>query len=354
MSVIRWSAIAAGAAWAMLQLTPGPGIAAEDAMKGKKRPVVIAHRGASGYLPEHTLPAKALAHGMGADYLEQDIVLTKDGVPIVLHDILLDDTTDVAHVFPGRHRSDGHFYAIDFTLEEIRRLRAHERRAAGDADNTAFPDRFPRGPGLSGVPTLEEEILLIEGLNRSRGMQTGLYIELKAPQFHSREGLDIAQAVLDVLDTAGLSDAGDRVYLQCFDPPTLRHMKETLQTALPLIQLIGDNAWGEDGGTDYTYLQTDEGLREIAAYADGIGPWIMQIYRGRSTQGEIELSDLVERAHGAGLLVHPFTFRRDALPPGIESYPELLEVFIDTVGVDGLFTDFPDLTLDYLESAWRQ
>ncbi len=320
-------------------------------MTAESRPIVIAHRGASGYLPEHTLPAKALAHGMGADFLEQDIVLTKDAVPIVLHDILLDSTTDVATIFPDRARADGHFYAIDFSLAEIRRLRAHERRAPGRGDSSVFPARFPAGPGLSGVPTLAEEIRLVEGLNRSRGMHTGLYIELKAPQFHNAEGMDIARAVLDVLEKEGLSEAREHVFLQCFDPPTLKYLKNTLQTSLPLIQLIGDNSWGEDGGTDYDYLRSDEGLAEIARYADGIGPWIRQIYTGRDAEGKAAVTDLVARAHRANLLVHPFTFRRDALPPGISSYRELLDLFIGQIGVDGVFTDFPDLTVNYLESV---
>ncbi len=331
--------------------TAADGPAAASGMTGDDRPIVIAHRGASGYLPEHTLPAKALAHAMNADYLEQDVVLTRDGVPIVLHDILLDDTTDVAGVFPGRQREDGHFYAIDFSLAEIRQLRAHERRSGGASGEAAFPGRFPVGPGLSGIPTLAEEIRLIEGLNRSRGMHTGLYIELKAPQFHREAGLDIAQAVLDVLEAAGLAEARERVYLQCFDPPTLRYLRDTLKTPLPLIQLIGDNSWGEDGGTDYDWLRSDAGLADIARYADGIGPWIMHIYAGRDPGGEARITDLVSRAHGAGLLVHPFTFRRDALPPGIDSYRELLDLFFGRVGVDGVFTDFPDLTVDYLEAA---
>lgn len=338
-------------------LLPGmlAGAAQEGAaLKATTRPIVIAHRGASGYLPEHTLPAKALAHGMGADFLEQDVVLTKDGVPIVLHDILLDDTTDVALVFPHRARNDGRFYAIDFTLQEIRQLRAHERRAPGQDKITAFSGRFPAGPGLSGVPTLAEEIRLIEGLNRSRGMRTGLYIELKAPQFHRSEGMDIAQAVMAVLDDAGLSEARDRIFLQCFDPPTLKYLKHTLKTSLPLIQLIGDNSWGEDGGTDYDRLRSDPGLTDIARYADGIGPWIMHIYTGMDASGGPILTDLVTRAHHAGLLVHPFTFRRDALPVGISSYVELLDLFIGHIGVDGVFTDFPDLTVNYLEPANSQ
>ncbi|WP_269473276.1 glycerophosphodiester phosphodiesterase family protein [Kineobactrum salinum] len=144
-------------------------------------PIVIAHRGASGYLPEHTLAAKAMAHAMGADYIEQDVVLSSDGVPLVLHDIHLDTTTDVARRFPARARDDGRYYAIDFSLEEIRQLRVHERRAGATAGEAAFPHRFPLGPGMMTVPTLAEEIDLIAGLDHSRGRRTGLYIELKAP-----------------------------------------------------------------------------------------------------------------------------------------------------------------------------
>ena len=319
----------------------------------RDRPIVIAHRGASGYLPEHTLPAKALAHAMGADYLEQDVVLTRDGVPIVLHDILLDDTTDVASVFPGRQRQDGHFYAIDFSLKEIRQLRAHERRTTSGGDRAVFPGRFPPGEGISGIPTLAEEIRLIEGLNHSRQMRTGLYIELKAPRFHEAAGQDIARAVLDTLEAADLASARDRIYLQCFDPQTLRYLRETLETPLPLIQLIGDNSWGEGGNADYDWLRTREGLADIARYADGIGPWIMHIYRGRNAAGDTEMTELVNRAQYQGLLVHPFTFRRDALPPGIRDYDELLDLFIRDAQVDGLFTDFPDLTVEYLDAQTK-
>lgn len=311
-------------------------------------PVVIAHRGASGYLPEHTLAAKALAHAMGADYLEQDVVLTRDGVPIVLHDIHLQTTTDVAQRFPGRSRSDGQFYAIDFTLAEIRQLRVFERRGP-EGDSTAFPDRFPLGPGLFTVPTLAEEIALIAGLDHSRGRRTGLYIELKAPRFHRQEGHDIARAVLQVLADTGYSERAEQVFLQCFDDATLRYLRKDLQTPLPLIQLIADSSWGEDSAVDYDFLQTPAGLDQIAGYADGIGPWLMQIYRGRDTQGKAIFSPLVAEAHARGLLVHPYTFRRDQLPEGIASFEELLHLFIDEQRVDGLFTDFPDLVVDYLD-----
>tara|TARA_R110002110_G_scaffold333755_2_gene544496 strand:+ start:61258 stop:62298 length:1041 start_codon:yes stop_codon:yes gene_type:complete len=309
-------------------------------------PIVIAHRGASGYVPEHTLAAKAMAHAMGADYIEQDVVLTGDGIPIVLHDIHLESTTDVAARFPDRARRDGRFYAIDFTLAEIRTLRAHERTGADG--NAAFPGRFPLGPGPLTVPTLAEEIDFISGMDRSRGRRTGLYIEFKAPNFHRREGHDIARRVLDVLVEKGYDQRRDQVFLQCFDDATLRYLRDTLQTPLPLIQLIADNSWGEDSDVDYDFLQTAAGLDAVASYADGIGPWLMQIYRGKQADGSVELSSLVALAHERGLQVHPYTFRADQLPAGIDSFAELLDIFLHQAGVDGLFTDFPDLARDYL------
>jgi glycerophosphoryl diester phosphodiesterase len=305
-------------------------------------PLVIAHRGASAYLPEHTLPAKALAHAMGADFIEQDVVLTADGVPIVLHDIHLEGTTDVEDVFPRRARADGRWYAIDFTIDEIRRLRAHERRDARGA--IVFPRRFPAGPGVSGVPTLAEELALIDGLNRSRGAAVGVYIEMKASAFHAAEGRDLPAAVLEVLATSGWATRRDAVFLQSFEPAVLRRLRHELRTPLPLIQLIGDNAWVEDRSVDFDALRSDDGLDDIATYADGIGPWLMQLYAGRDAAGNARLTDLAERAHARGLVVHPYTFRADALPPGVDSFAALHELFIRDLGVDGIFTDFPDLS----------
>jgi glycerophosphoryl diester phosphodiesterase len=300
-------------------------------------PIIIAHRGASAYLPEHTLPAKALAHAMGSDYIEQDVVLSADGVPVVLHDIHLDATTNVAELYPSRARSDGRFYAIDFTLEELHRLRVHERRRADGS--AVYPQRFPAQAGLSQLPTLAEEIALIAGLNRSRGARAGLYIEMKGTAFHRREGQDLPAAVLRVLEDSAWQGP---VYLQSFEPDALRYLRDDLGTELPLIQLIGENSWMEDGAVDFDFLRSDAGLDDIASYADGIGPWLMQLYRGRDEAGGLQLTDLAERAHVRGLVVHPYTFRADELPPGIDSFEELHDVFLRQLGVDGLFTDFPD------------
>jgi glycerophosphoryl diester phosphodiesterase len=319
------------------------------------RPLVIAHRGASGYLPEHTLAAKVLAHAMGADFIEQDVVMSRDGVPIVLHDIYLESTTDVAQRFPDRARADGRFYATDFDLTEIRELRVHERstRDASGREVPVYPARYPLQPGLFGVPTLAEEIRLISGLDKSRGRSTGLYIELKAPVRHGEEGLDIAAAVLKVLREEGYADRPQQVFLQCFDDLTLRRLRHELKTPLPLIQLIAEKDWGEDSAVDYDHLQTARGLAEVATYADGIGPWVEQIYLGRTGGGEIQLSELVALAKVQNLLVHPYTFRRDALPEGIDSFGELLDLFLGKLGIDGLFTDFPDLVVQYLARRFQ-
>lgn len=302
------------------------------------KPIVIAHRGASGYLPEHTLEAKALAHAQGADFIEQDVVLSSDGVAVVLHDIHLDSTTDVARRFPDRAREDGRFYAIDFTLDEIKSLRVHERRRPDGS--AVYPDRFPAQEGLSQVPTLAEEIGLISGLNKSTGHQAGLYIEMKGTAFHKAAGLDLPAAVMQVLRETGWDTRTDAVFLQSFEPAALHYLKDSLGTSLPLIQLIGENAWLEDGDVDFEKMRTDAGLEEVASYAQGIGPWVNQLYLGKSN-GEALVSNLVRRAKVAGLLVHPFTLRADDLPEGIDSFEELHQVLFD-LGVDGFFSDFPD------------
>jgi glycerophosphoryl diester phosphodiesterase len=314
-------------------------------------PIVIAHRGASGYLPEHTLAAKAMAHAMDADYIEQDVVLSKDGIPIVLHDVYLESTTDVGQRFPGRARADGRFYAMDFLLEELRELRVHERSGHDEHGNESavYPGRFPLGPALFGIPTLAEEIDLIAGMDRSRGRTTGLYVEFKGPNLHWGRGMDIATIVLDVLAEKGYADKPQQVYLQCFDGPTLQRLRHEIKTPLPLIQLIGENSWGEDSDSDYDYMRTPEGLARVASYADGIGPWLSQVFLGRNPAGELRLSDLVSRAQALGLAVHPYTFRRDELPAGVESFDELLDIFFKHAGVDGVFTDFPDKVRHYLQ-----
>ena len=312
-------------------------------------PIVIAHRGASGYLPEHSLAAKALAHGMGADFLEQDVVLSRDGIPLILHDIHLEPTTNVEALFPGRARDDGHYYAADFSLAEIKQLRIHER--TDREGRPVFPNRYPAGPGLFEVPTLAEEIALIQGLNRSTGRSAGLYLEFKAPQWHLSQGLDLVAAVLRDLEAAGLDQTPEQVYLQCFDDRTLIRLRRELQVPYPLIQLIAENDWGEDGGVDYDAMQSPAGLARVATYADGIGPWIGQVYRGKDAAGKPLASALLSGARAHNLLIHPYTFRIEQLPEDIDDFSEWLDVFYRHFAVDGIFTDFPDLARKYLDEA---
>ena len=313
--------------------------------------LVIAHRGASGYLPEHTLAAKAMAYAQGADYIEQDLVMTKDDQLVVLHDRHLDTVTNVAELFPDRSREDGRYYVIDFTLDEIRQLSVMERFELKDGVRVpVFKDRFPMGKSSFRVHTFAEEIELIQGLNISTGKSTGLYPEMKSPAFHREEGKDIASATLDVLLEYGYTQKSDRIFLQCFDPYELQRIHKELMPArsmdLPLIQLIGTSA-------EFRGLLNAEGMQQLATFADGIGPSILLLVDKDSTASDIKVTKLIDFAHDAGLKVHPYTFRRevDQMPPFAENYEDFLRIFFDVVGVDGVFTDFPDLTVDFLESS---
>ena len=251
--------------------------------------LVIAHRGASGYLPEHTLEAVAMAHAMGADYIEQDVLMTRDDRLIVLHDLYLDAVTDVAERFPARQREDGRHYAIDFTLDEIRTLRVHER--VGEDGQPAFPGRFPANEQIFRVPTLDEEIRLIQGLNGSTGSRTGLYIEPKSPAWHAAEGEDLMATLLNSLQAHGLAGPEQGVLLQSFDADALRRARRELHSELRMVQLIGENSWNESP-TDFDFLRTREGLESIAEYAQGIGPWLPQVV-DLANISTFDVSDLV-------------------------------------------------------------
>ena len=308
--------------------------------------IVIAHRGASGYLPEHTLASKAMAYAMGADYLEQDVVLTKDNVPIVLHDIHLDAVTDVSDRFPGRHRGDGHFYAIDFTLKEIQSLRVNER-VDTTTGNAVFSPRFPPRKSRFVVPTLAEEIELIQGLNQSTGRKVGIYPEIKRPAWHRREGRDISVRVLDVLTEYGYVTRTDLVYLQCFDLRETRRIRNELKSKLRLIQLISDSS--DDVEPAKSKLLDRSGLMSIAEFADGIGPSLDQIVQS-GPRGQMEDTGVVDLAHALGLEVHPYTLRADQLPRFAESLRACVD-FLDTrLKIDAVFTDHPDQVIHSLLS----
>ena len=305
---------------------------------------VIAHRGASGYLPEHTLEGVAMAHAMGADYIELDVVLTGDDQLIVLHDLYLDAVTDVASKFPDRKREDGKHYAIDFTLEEIKTLHVHERLTADGQPE--FPGRFPHTDDIFRIPSLAEEITLIQGLNRSSGRDVGVYIEPKSPAWHTAEGRDLVKDLISTLADFGYRERSDRAHLQSFDMDYLEYARNTLKTELKLVQLIGENSW-QESATDFDYLQTEKGLQAVARFADGIGPWLMQVVSVQD--GEItDISDLVTLAHRLGLFVHAYTLRADQLPLDTGDIRHAVDFLKDQAQLDGVFTDHPDQVIQAL------
>lgn len=317
----------------------------KDRVASWNNKLVIAHRGASGYLPEHTIAAKAMAYAQGADYIEQDLVMTRDDEVVVLHDHYLDTVTNVSDVFPGRARKDGRYYVIDFTLDEVRQLDVYERFARDEQTKTpVYEGRFPLKKSTFRVNTFAEEIELIQGLNKSTGRSVGIYPEIKSPAFHRAEGKDISAAVLQVLKDYGYRTKQDLVFLQCFDPSELQRIHQQLFAEMgmtvPLVQLLGTDP-------QFKPALTEEGLSQVAAYADGIGPSLYLVVKPGSI---VEPTDLVRRAHELGLVVHPYTFRRDRLPRFADDYQHLMKIFFDDVGVDGVFTDFPDITKEFIDS----
>jgi len=308
-------------------------------------PLIIAHRGASGYLPEHTFAAKTMAHEMGADYLEQDVVASRDDELIVLHDVFLDSVTDVAQKFPERKRDDGRYYVRDFDLAELRELNVWERMKP---DGTAvFPDRYPPRTGDFGIHTLAEEIALVQRLNAESGRNAGIYTEIKRPAWHKEEGVDISPSLLEIIAEHGYGDRSDPVFVQCFDPAEVRRLRTELQCPWKLVQLIGENDWNE-ADADYPAMLSADGLAKVAETADSIGPWVRQLYEFARIDGELVSSGVTEAAHGVGLTVHPYTFRVDDLPEGFSTYDDLVRVCARDLNVDGLFTDFPDRTREIL------
>ena len=312
-------------------------------------PLVIAHRGASGYLPEHTLAAKAYAHALGADFIEQDLVLTKDNVPIVVHDIYLDTVTDVATRFPARKRADGRYYALDFTLAEIKQLRVTER-VDPKTGAPVFPRRFPSGQSSFQISTFEEELQLIQGLNRSTGRTTGIYPEIKKPKWHRDQGRDLSRAVLPILARYGYATKSDACYLQCFELTEVRRLRGELGWRGRLVMLIESTSKPKDeDGTDHEALCTSAGIKELAGLVDGIGPAIGRIVTWPSDGGALKFTELVRLAHAAGLTVHPFTVRRDELPKHCHSIDALHAALFRDARVDGVFTDFSDVTAAWLK-----
>lgn len=291
-------------------------------------PIVIAHRGASGYLPEHTTEAATLAHGMAVDFIEQDVVLSKDGIPVVLHDVTLNQITDVAEIFKDR-AVDSKYFVFDFTLEELRQLTVTERRTGSV--------RFPRGQGSFRISTLAEHLQLIQGLNHARNKHIGVYVEIKQPALHRAQGLDLAKAVLKTLADFAYTKHDDNIFLQCFEVDETKRLRTELNCRLPLIQL-------------YSKRPSTQTLNEIAKFADGIGINIEALVQP-TANGTVEANSLVKEAHDVALQVHAWTFRTDQLPPWSATSDELLNLLFHEARIDGIFADQPDVAISYLKKT---
>ncbi|MPZ44232.1 MAG: glycerophosphodiester phosphodiesterase [Betaproteobacteria bacterium] len=363
---LRWSVIPLLGA---LGAAPAGGGDAAPRPAAREKPIVIAHRGASGYFPEHTLAAYGAAIDMGADFIEPDLVMTRDGMLIARHENALAivdeatggviETTTNVHTLPqfaarrttrlvDDKRITG-WFAEDFTLAEIRTLRARERIPRERPRNTEHDDRYP-------IPTLQEIIDLAKQRSAELGRAIGIYPETKHPSYHAAIGLPLEPALLEVLAANGWNDVLAPVFIQSFETQNLRALRRV--TSVRLIQLLDARGrpWDLQASSDprtYADLATAEGLREIARYADGVGPHKALVI-GRTLAGGLDLpSQFVRDAHAAGLLVHPWTFRAENafLPLEFRRGDDRAErgdgqgevaAFLRT-DIDGFFTDHPDV-----------
>jgi glycerophosphoryl diester phosphodiesterase len=266
-------------------------------------------------------------------------------VPVVFHDLVLEEVTDVEERYPGRRRDDGHWYVIDFDWAELRELSVRER-IDGASGAASYPGRFQERLPLR-IQTLAEELAFVRGLNAATGRHAGVYTEVKSPAFHRAAGKDLSTIVLATLARFGYRGREDAAWLQCFDAAELTRIRFELGAALRLVQLIGENAW-QEAATDYDDLRTPAGLRRVAGYAEGIGPWIPQVVRWPRPGAAPEYTRLVADAHAAGLAVHPYTLRLDQLPEHAPDAAAAHRALFEGAGVDGLFTDFCDATLAFL------
>lgn len=322
-----------------------------------KMPVVIGHRGASGHMPEHTLAAFSLALLQGADYIEPDLVATRDGVLVARHENEIGTTTDVADhpEFEGRKRTqyiDGvdvsGWFTEDFTLEELKTLRARERIPELRAQNKRYNGRFE-------IPTLEEILQYVGYVNSMRAPAKlppiGVYVELKHPSHFASIGLRLEPLLLEAL-RVGLGSAP--IYIQSFEVGNLRYLRR--QCEHPLVQLMAaeGSPWDQspEKGGSYANMATPEGLKRVAEYADVIGVQKNMVI-AEKPGGMLVPTELVDNAHAAGLQVHAWTFRAENmfLPVPFRRGNELnghgdlageIRMHIEA-GVDGLFCDHPEV-----------
>ena len=320
-----------------------------------RRPIVIAHRGASGERPEHTLMAYRLAIQEGADFIEPDLVLTKDGQLVVRHENEIGATTDVASrpEFAARKNTwtiDGQrvtgWFSEDFTLAELKTLRARERLPQLRPDSAKFN-------GREAIPTFQEVIDLAKAESRRTGRTIGVYPEMKHPSHFASLGLPIEPRVAQALRAAGLNSKTAAVFVQCFEVGPLKTFR-TMSSART-VQLVSQAAGPADQpGMRYSQMITPAGLKAVAAYAAGLGPEWPLVIRV-SADGLGDTTALVGDAHAAGLVVHPWTVRAENafLPKGLQvgtspaAHGNVDPVFrrLYGAGIDGLFSDFPALAV---------
>ncbi|WP_240723634.1 glycerophosphodiester phosphodiesterase [Flavobacterium sp. J27] len=352
-----------------------------------KNPLIVAHRGASGYLPEHTLAGYTKAIELGADFIEPDLVMTQDGVLVVRHEPMLSGTTNVSEIpaFASKKTTkniDGvmveDWFASDFTLAEIKQLKAKQ----------AFSERSQQYNNLYEVPTFAEVIALVKEKSAQMRKTIGIYPETKHPAFHEALNLPISDKLLEALTVAGWNSKSAPVFVQSFEVTNLQYIRS--KSTVKIIQLLscydvalnGDLIfevpngetisygkpydWHLQGDTrDYSYFTTEAGLNFVKTYADGIGPWKPFIisYKGTDANNDmmaddmnadgkindadktaLEPSNLIEKAHAKGLQVHAYTFRNESrrLLSNYHNNPILEYQAFYALGLDGLFTDFTD------------
>lgn len=329
----------------------------EAAMAASKAPIVIGHRGACGYRPEHTLASYELAIEMGADFIEPDLVSTKDGVLVARHENEISGTTDVAEKFPARKTAktiDGQkvegWFTEDFTLAELKTLRAKERLEFRDHSHD----------GKYEVPTFQEVIDLAKMQSLAKGRTIGIYPETKHPTYFRSIGLGLEAPLVKALKAAGWDKAESPVFIQSFEIANLKDMRAMID--VPLVFLYDepgmrpyDFVAANDKRT-YADLMKPEELKAIAAFAKGIGPWKRLIVGENPDKTLKAPNSLIEDAHKAGLVVHPYTFRNEPryLAPEYKGDPEAEYIQFFKLGVDGVFSDFSDTAVKARDKFLKQ
>jgi glycerophosphoryl diester phosphodiesterase len=353
----------AGPALAQQVIAAGKGKHAVHLMQETPSPLVIAHRGASGLRPEHTPMAYRLAIAQGADFIEPDLVITKDGHLVARHENEIGGTTDIADKaeFASRKTTkviDGEliegWFTEDFTLAELKTLRARERLPQLRPGNTRYD-------GREAIPTFGEVVAIAAAAG------VGIYPEMKHPKYFASAGLPFEQRMADALKTHGLDDRDARVFVQCFEIAPLKAIRGL--TRARLVQLI-DSEGSPADAPDLTYagMVTAEGLKAVGGYADGVGPhWSYVV----PSDGDklLPATDFMKNAHAAGLQAHPWTVRAEnyflpkGLQRGIKARPDLPRLHGDVAalfkalydaGVDGVFTDFPALAVAARKEMFKQ